>query len=70
MGHILELVLVQNLIQDIVDKERMCDAIARLEAGLVIKMGNAWKLKSLQTSIDFLLTTFDKNNDTKVCGFE
>ena len=45
----------------------MCDVIAVLEAGLEIKVVNNWKTKSLQTSMDVLLTTLDENNEVKFC---
>ena len=48
----------------------MCDVIAVLEAGLEIKVVNNWKTKSLQTSMDVLLTTLDENNEVKFCGLE
>ena len=52
------------------DKECMWHVIAALEVGLAIKIGNNWKLKSLQTSIDFSSIIFDENNDVKICGLE
>ena len=35
-----------------------------------MKMGNNLKTKSLQTSIDFLITILNENNEVKVCGLE
>ena len=43
---------------------------AVLELGLAMKIGNNMKTKSLQTSIDFLITTLDEKNEVKVCGLQ
>ena len=48
----------------------MYDLIAALEVGLAMKIGNNWKTNSFQTSMDFLLTILDENNEVKVCALE
>ena len=48
----------------------MHDVIAALESGLAMKIGQNWKTKSLQASIDFLLAILDEKNEVKVCRLE
>ena len=68
LWHVLEFVLLDNLMAMINRKEWVYDVITTLEDGLAMKMGNSLKSKSLKTSIDFLLITFVENNEVKVCG--
>ena len=46
------------------------DILAVIEVVLVMKICNNLKTKSLQTSIDLLITILDKNNEVKVCSLE
>ena len=66
----LESVLVDNLIKERMNREWIFVATFMLDDGLAMKMVNNLKLKSLQTSIDFLLIIFDENNEVQVCGIE
>ena len=68
LGHKLESVLVKNLMKASFNEDCTLDALSVLEVGLVMKMDNNMKTKILQTSIDFLITTLDENDEVKVCG--
>ena len=47
LGHRLESIFVKNLMRDSLKKECMCDILAVIEVGLVMKIGNNLKTKSL-----------------------
>ena len=70
LGHRLESAFVKNLMKDSLKQECVCDILSVIEVGLAMKMGNNLKTKSLQTSIDFLITILDENNEIKACGLE